>query len=66
MYEGVHLLDRRRLDHVEAVRAKQFAGNVLHVLPGAHVAAEQVLGPLDPLCHESSPASVGVLGSIAP
>ena len=49
--EGVDLLDGRRLDHVEAVGPEQLARDVLHVLPGAHVAAVQVLGTLDPLCH---------------
>lgn len=51
MDEGVHLLDGRRLDHVEAVGAKQLARHVLHVLPGAHVAAVEVLGSLNLLSH---------------
>jgi hypothetical protein len=40
-----------RLDHIEAVRAKEVARHVLHVLPGAHIAAKEVLGSLNPLCH---------------
>ena len=51
MDEGVHLLERRRLDHVEAVCPEELASHVLHVLPGAHVPAVQVLGTLDLLCH---------------
>ena len=52
--EGVHLLDGRRLDHVKAVRAKEVARHVLHALPGAHVAAKEVLGALNLLSHRGS------------
>ena len=51
VHEGVHLLDGRRLDLVEAVGAKQGARLVQHVLPAAHVAAEQVFRALYLLCH---------------
>ena len=51
MHERVYLLDCWRLDHVEAVRAKEVARHVLHVLPRAHVSTEEVLGSLNPLCH---------------
>ena len=52
--KGVHLLDSRRLYHVEAVRAKELACRILHVLPTTHVAAIQVLCSLDPLRHGPS------------
>ena len=56
--EGVDLLDGGGLDHVEAVRAKQLARHVLHVLPGAHVAAVEVLGSLNLLSHVARPFDV--------
>ena len=55
MDEGVDLLDGGGLDHIEAVRAKQLARHVLHVLPRAHVSAVQILGSLNLLSHKTRP-----------
>ena len=49
--KGVYLLDCGSLDHVKAVCTKEVTRHILHVLPGAHVAAKEVLGSLNPLCH---------------
>ena len=51
--KGRDLLDRRCLDRVEPVRAKKLARDVAHPLPAAHIAAVEVLGTLNPLCHTS-------------
>ena len=51
VHEGGHLLDRGRLDPVEAVGDEELPRRAAHALPRAHVATIQILGALYPLCH---------------
>ena len=44
--EYVYLLNRGRFDGSETVGAKDLRGDLLHVLPGAHVAPDKIAGSL--------------------
>ena len=48
--EDVDLLDGGRLDGLEAERLEHAGRDLLHLLPGAHLRADQVLGSLCLLC----------------
>ena len=50
MHKDVNLLDSGSLDGLEAIRLKHAGGNLLHVLPRAHFAADQILSTFCLLC----------------
>ena len=52
----VYLLDRGRLDGLKAKRLEHAGGDLLHLLPGAHLGADKVAGSLRLLClHGQTP-----------
>ena len=50
MHKDINLLDSGSLDRLEAIRLKHAGGNLLHVLPRAHLAADQILSTFCLLC----------------
>ena len=72
MHEHVELLDRRGLDGLEPKRPEHLGRDLLHLLPSAHIAPNEVLGALCSLClHVASPSHIprrppGGTSSISP
>ena len=50
MHKDINLLDSGSLDRLEAIRLKHAGGNLLHMLPRAHLATDQILSTFCLLC----------------